>query len=216
MLLSELIKTNNCPKEVYGIQVDEDLLTPPEGLEKVALLYDGDESISETLIDAVIAFSLAGVEVIVEVQPGQNIDKKELLTIAGNAGFSLSILPPERQEDVPGWSQDCAEWAQTFLQVPNFTGSLFPVSGYFGYLTAKIATGIEAIIPNDTYVLERFVNSTPEEWSDSAKAEMYKAFCEMAGGEEEFNNFLKAFVASVVKTNVEILEEEHQRDTQTD
>lgn len=214
MLLSELMNIENCPKEVYGIEVDEDLLTPPEGLERVALLYKGEESVSDLLIDAVIAFSLAGVEVIIEIEPGQNVNKKELLTIAGNAGFSLSVLPPKTEADVEAWSKDCAQWAQTFLQVPNFTGSLYPVSGYFGYLTAKAATGIEAILPNDAYVLERFINSTPEEWSDASKAEMYKAFCEMAGGENEFQTFLKAFVASIVKTNVEILEDEHQRDVQ--
>jgi hypothetical protein len=214
MLLSEFGKLEKSDPIVYDIIVDDDLLTPPEGLLQIGLKYKGTTKIDDSLIDAIIAFSLSGVDVIVEVDPDQDVDAQELLTIAGNAGFSISLLPPETEEGLEHWKNQCSKWAQAYLQTPNFTGGLYPVSGYFGYLTAKAATGVEAITPSDGYANMRYVSKVPHEWSDEAKESMYNTFCEMSGGEEEFQTFLKALVESILLTNLEILEnDKHMEET---
>lgn len=215
MLLSELVKKEETEALVYGVEVDEDILTPPKGLRKIGLLYKGEETISDDLVDAIIAFSLAGIEVVVEISPTQKINTKELLTIAGNAGFSISLLPPETPEENQDWFTQCAAWANSFLDVPNFTGTLYPVSGYFGYLAAKQASNVDAITPNDTYALQRFVNKTDESVSDQAKGHMLKAFEEKAGGTEAFEHFLAALNKSILLKALDILETEYPEQSGT-
>lgn len=208
MLLSELMTQEQSDPIVYGVDVDADILTPPKGLRQIGLSYKGTPSIDDELVDAIIAFSLAGVDVIVEIQPDQDVNAHELLTIAGNAGFSVALLPPSEETDLAAWCEQCAKWAKAFLSVPNFNGAVYPVSGYFGYLAAREASDIEGITPNDTYALERFVNSTPVAWSDTAKIAMHDAFAEKAGGAEAFSHLLSALNKSILLKSLDLLDQD--------
>ena len=95
MLLSDVVdgKAGDASSTAfYGVEVDVESFTPPAGLEEISLIYKADAGdIDETLMDVIISYGLAGVEVILEIPAEQSdIDAKYLVSVAANAGFSLS------------------------------------------------------------------------------------------------------------------------------
>ena len=102
MLLSELVDKDEAPAvAVYGVEVDVESFTPPAKLEEISLIYKADGSdIDEALMDVIISYGLAGIEVILEIPAEQgDIDAKYLVSVAANAGFSLSLLPPKEPSE---------------------------------------------------------------------------------------------------------------------
>jgi len=191
------LKNDQNAKMAWGVEIDEEVFDPPANIRTVGLLWEGDgpSSISDRLIDTVIAFTLAGAEVIVEVRPGDEVDHEYLLTLAGNAGFSVAAIPPATEADLEAWATQCAGFAGAILTVPNFSGHLYPVTGYLTYLVMEFFGGAEALTPTDPYTRERFYEPTPEAWSDQAKVIMRARMSEMLGGEER----LKEYVGAILK-----------------
>jgi hypothetical protein len=207
MLLSEILAQPESAPILFGIDVDTDLLTPPKGLKQAGLVYQGTASEpSDLFVDAVISCTLAGVDTIAEIEPGQEVDPKTLLTIAGNAGFSVAILPPSDPEGVAAWAKRCAAFAEVYLQTPHFAGSLYPVSGFFGYLVARSVGGIERLDATDPYVQQRFSNAVPEAWANEAKAAMEQAWIAQTGGREALDAVLKATAAEAVRAALAIVD----------
>jgi predicted nucleic acid-binding protein len=207
MLLSEILAQAESAPILFGIDVDTDLLTPPKGLKQAGLVYQGTATEpSDLFVDAVISCTLAGVDTIAEIEPGQDVDPKTLLTIAGNAGFSVAILPPSDQDGVEAWAERCAAFAEAYLQTPHFAGSLYPVSGFFGYLVARAVSGISALDATDPYVQQRFSEAIPEAWSNQAKAAMEAAWTAQAGGQAALDAILKATAAEAVRTALAIVD----------
>ena len=48
-------------------------------------------------------------------------------------------------------------------------------------------------------------------WVQAVKEKIYAAFCEAAGGKEEFEDFLKALIESILIANLDILSIEKER-----
>lgn len=207
MKLSEL---DNCQEDVrlvYGVEVDTDLLYPPAGLHQIGLLYQGAPDMpAENFIDSVIACTLANIDTIGEIEITTDIDPFAILSIAGNAGFSVAILPPEQPEALEKWCERCALFAKAYLTTPNFKGDLYPVSGYFGHLVAHAVTGISQTVPTDPYVRQRFSDAIPAEWSDKAKAAMKDAWAEQLGGDAQLTAFLKEITNRAVHETMNLLD----------
>lgn len=109
MLLSELMQSPTSEALAFGVEVDSDLLDPPVGLRQIGLIYQGTPAEPDDLfIDAVIACTLAGVDTIAEIPVNANVEPGSVMTIAGNAGFSVAVLPPEDAEDLDAWCARCA------------------------------------------------------------------------------------------------------------
>ena len=201
MKISEL-KNQPDASIAWGIEIDEEMFDPPANIRTVGLLWEGNSpdaprDITDRLIDTVIAFSLSGAEVILEVRPEDEVDHAYLLTLAGNAGFSVSAVPPSSEDGVEAWCRQCAGFAEALLTTPNFAKSLFPVSGYVSYLVLEIFSGADAMTPNDPYVVGRFTGATPTEWSDRAKAAMRARMTEMLGGEDGLEEYLAAILRAI-------------------
>lgn len=196
MKISELREDQDASL-AWGVEIDEEVFDPPANIRSIGLLWEGDgpTEISDRLIDTVIAFNLSGAEVIVEIRPGDAVDHEYILTLAGNAGFSVAAIPPDSEEDLEAWCRQCAGFARALLTVPNFSRSLFPVTGYQTYLILEFFAGANSLTPTDPYTVQRFVEPTPEDWSDAAKAAMRKAMSDMLGGEDQ----LKDYLASILK-----------------
>lgn len=196
MKSSEINQLSNIPV-IWGVEVDEIVTRPPLGLRQIGLLWDGEapDMISDNLIDSVISFSLAGVEVIVEIRPEDRIDHDYMLVIAANAGFCISAIPPERKSGVETWSNQCARFADALMAASNFSGNLYPVSGYLTYLVMEYFGGAKAAVPSDLYTRQRFAEQVPQNWSDIAKSHMRKSLSDAAGGENE----LKGYLGSILK-----------------
>lgn len=197
MKLTDLANLDQSPSPIlYGVEVDGECFTPPPGLKLIGLKWQGSgpEQISDELIDTIIAFGLSGVEVVVEVDPAEDVNHTYLLTLAGNAGFSVAAIPPDRDTDVDRWADQCAAFAIAFLTTPNFSKTLFPVSGYLSYLIAEFFAGADALMPTDPYTIERFVDASQVSWSDACKDRMRAAMEDALGGNTELTNFLAALV----------------------
>ena len=226
MLLSELMAMETAPPIAFGVEVDGDLLMPPKGLRQVAFLYKGTpDNPSDDLVDAVIACTLAGIETIVEFRPEDQVDMMRQVTIAGNAGYSLAAIPPiDSPEDRPdlweAWVAQCAGLASTYFDTPHFAGTLYPVSGFFGYLVAKAVAGVEGLDPNDPYTRQRFVEAIPTAWADKAKDAMHDAWVERLGSKAVLDGVVMRAAAEAVGATLQLVErlldEQHQHTHQGD
>lgn len=200
MRITELATMEAAPGPLlFGIEIDGDCFTPPPGLAVAAMLWKGagPKEIDDQLVDAIVGFSLSGVEVILEIQASDQVDASYILTLAGNAGFSVSLLPPQDEETAEDWHAQLARFVEAFLTVPNFSGALMPVSGFFGYMIAERQAGVTALIPRDPYVRQRFLDPLPEAVVDAAKAAMRAAFVETVGSDEELGDLIDGLVAGL-------------------
>jgi hypothetical protein len=198
MKISE-IKEDQKIAIAWGVEIDEEVFDPPASIRTIGLLWEGADkaSISDSLIDTVIAFTLSGAEVIVEVRPTDDIDHNYLLTLAGNAGFSISAIPPQCEEELDLWVKQCAGFARAVLTTPNFAGHLYPVTGYLTYLIMEFFGGAEAMTPSDPYTRQRFFEVVPESWSDTAKEQMRQEMSDILGGEDHLKEYLGAILKAV-------------------
>lgn len=197
MKITELATLPASPAPVlWNVEVDGECFTPPPGLETIGLVWQGDapDTISDALIDTIIAFGLSGVEVILEVRPDQKVDPDYVLTVAGNAGFSVAAVPPEDAAGLNAWGEQCAGFAKALLTTPNFSKTLFPATGYLSYLIAENFAGAERLDPTDAYTVGRFVDAAPVEWSDACKQRMKAAMADQLGGEDALRDFLSALI----------------------
>ena len=190
MKLSELAGASDDLRLVYGVEVDTDLLHPPQGMRQIGLLYQGNGTdLDDDFLDSVVACIMADIDVIVEIPSTQDVDAARMMAIAGNVGVSLALLPPQDEDQLDAWCARCADFARAYLTTPHFTGDVYPVSGYFGHLVAQTATGLTQSTPTDPYVVQRFLTAIPSEWSDQAKKAMLDAWEDMFDGSEAFENF---------------------------
>lgn len=207
MRLSEIMNRESSDAIIHGIDIDTDLLSPPHGLARIGLIYqDEGGQPSDLFVDAVIACTLAGIESIAEVPTEAVVDAKTLLAIAGNAGFSVALLPPKSESGLEAWCARCAAFASAFLDTPHFSGHLYPVSGYFGHLVARSVSGVQTHEPSDPYVRDRFVEAVPIGWSDAAKGAMLKAWEERAGGAAPFEALLKSLAAETIIETMDLID----------
>lgn len=198
----------------WGVEVDQDFFNPPASIKSIGLLWDGNgpASISDLLIDTVIAFSLSGAEVIVEVRPTDHVDHEYLLTLAGNAGFSVSLIPPRKEDELAAWLDQCSRFSRALLTVPNFAGHLYPVTGYITYLIMEMFAGADALTPTDPYTRQRFYDVVSEAWSDAAKIAMRAEMAAVLGGEVELKGYLEAILKAIQdEAKKQILDQAHAR-----
>ena len=200
MKITELEGLSESPSSIiFGVDVDGECFTPPPGLELIGLKWQGSApgEISDDLVDTIIAFGLSGVEVVLEVEPRDEVDHGYLLTLAGNAGFSVAAVPPKDEDELSHWMAHCEAFASAILTTPNFSKSLFPVTGYLSYLIAEAFSGADALTPSDPYTLARFVDATPQEWAETCKQRMRASMEVTLGGPEQLTAFLAALVAGL-------------------
>ena len=198
MKLSEIISAPPTDKIIFGIEVDCECLHAPADVEQAGFLYQGGkDGLSNNLMDAIISYGLAGISVIVEVEYDADVNAKNLMMLAANAGFSISLIPPQNEDNVEKWGELCARFANEFLATPNFFSHIYPVQGYFTYLISEKLGALTALTPSDEYVLARFTNATPESWSDSAKLAMRQGFLAACGGEEGLERLASTLVSAI-------------------
>jgi hypothetical protein len=198
MKISEL-KDNHEIQMAWGVEIDEEMFDPPANIRTIGLLWEGNapNAISDQLIDTVIAFTLSGAEVIVEVRPGDEVDHEYLLTLAGNAGFSVAAIPPQDEDDLQNWCNQCAGFSEALLTVPNFARHLFPVTGYMTYLVLEFFGGKDSLTPTDPYTVGRFFDQTPEDWADATKAAMRKRMSDVLGSEDALKDYVGAILKAI-------------------
>ena len=218
--LSELIASDSVLDNVYGVDVDEESFSPPEGLKEVGFTYKVDEAgdIDEILLDVIISYGLSDVKVVLEIPFDTDVkDIPYLMSVASNAGFSLSILPPCEITDETkiSYINRLSDFTDAFLNQKNFTKFVYPVSSYLEYMYIETFTDVSDFKPTDDYILNRYVENTTEEFSDAFKAVIREKIFTHFGGEEEFRNFTKAVFSKIYEQTerncVDILETQFKK-----
>jgi len=218
--LSDLLISETSYNRVYGVNVDEESFTPPDGLNEIGFIYKVDDSgdIDEILLDVIISYGLSDVKVILEIPFETSVkDIPYLMSVASNAGFSLSILPPcEITEDSRvAYILRLSEFVDAFLNQKNFTKFIYPVSSYLEYMYIEVFSDVSDFKPTDDYILNRYVENTTEEFSDAFKAVIREKIFTHFGGEVEFRNFTKAVFSKIYEQTerncVDILETQFKK-----
>jgi hypothetical protein len=202
--LSEIVEKG--PGEIgpalYGIEVDVESFTPPAGLEEVSLIYKADGSdIDETLMDVIISYGLAGVEVILDVPAEQgDIDPKYLVSVAANAGFSIALLPPVQRDEAgdAAYFKRLREFARVYLTQANFGKFIAPVTNYLEYLFVELLKGEDSEFnTTDEYIKQRFIPLSDPEFVHAFKDSLRADFYELFGGRNEFERFARRMMSQI-------------------
>ena len=203
MLLSELIE----PKQdglisAYGVKVDVESFTPPPGLQEISLIYKADgNDIDENLMDVIISYGIAGVEIILEIPAEEDgIDPEYMVSIAANAGFSLSLLPPI--DDNPASRQQYFDrltaFASVYLSKSNFGKFIAPVTNYLEYLFVEMLVGSEAPFNvTDPYIQERLSKLADDEFVTAFKDSLRQDFYHLFGGKDQFERFSRRMMSEI-------------------
>lgn len=194
--------------EIYGVSVsqedcDVEYSTPPENLETIGLLFklDADGTgIDDNLLDVIINYHLSNVAIQLEIDPADISEDKmsvsNLMQLASNVSFDISILPPNH----PLTSGTCSferykevlnEFTQEMLERTNFERFVAPISNFLQYLMTETILGEEHEIiknykPENQYIIDNFVNVLTEEQSNDFKNGIRQTCYDYFGSKEGF------------------------------
>jgi hypothetical protein len=207
--LSEILKTPEEEQQpfYYGVDVDEESFTPPNGVRGMAFLLKQDNGdIDEILMDVIISYALSGLEVLLEIPAdADNVDAKYYLSLAANAGFSLSLLTPESESDEQksAYVTRIQDFTTAYFGQPNMSTFVYPVTSFVEYLFVETLKDASTYKPTDPYIIERFVETTSEELVDTFKEAIRAQTYALFEGEEGFRNFAKALMYKIYQQTEE-------------
>lgn len=202
-LLSDLLASSTKPPVVYGLEIDVDDITPPDGVNEVGIRSAiADGFLSESVLDVAISYILAGVSVTIEVEAETPINNaKELISTAASIGASLSLLPPVDVTDASfeTYLERVDEFTVAYTKQANFSKLLIPVTSYLQYLFIEVIDPeiAKEFRPTDSYLLNQFVDRLSPERIDIMKARIKSVFHEAYGGPEGFLNLGKMLFREV-------------------
>lgn len=209
ILLSEL-EAGGFPENgrVTHVDVDVESFIPPKGLKAIGFLFKGEKGdLNELLLDVLIAYTIASLDVTLEVPADiEDIDLAYLLSVANNVGFNVSFLPPQAAGDdaFAAYVDRVVECAKCYLSQPNMPRYIYPVSNFMEYLFIEAWTGAGKVTPTDEYVVQNFLGALPQEQEDTLKAAMREVIYRHYGGELGFLIFAKGTLKSIAKETVNI------------
>ena len=211
--LSEILATPEGERSnfYYGVEVDVESFTPPTGLNGIAFLYKGQNGeIDDTLMDVIIAYSLAGIDITLEISAcdegadGGALDARYLLTVAANAGFSLSLLPPEKG-DIEGTDAEARylarldDFAEAYFTAGNFGRFLYPVTSVLEGMFARSMGATADYKPTSAYARQRFHDGVDAVLAVTINDTLIKSIETLHGGPDSFEQFAKAMVYKLYK-----------------
>ena len=185
------------PEYAFGVSVDEESFTPPEGIKEIGFIYkvDEDGDLDEDLLDVIISYGLSSVRVMLEIPYEEVVeDASYIMSVASNAGFSISVLPPVEvtEESAAGYTERLVNFTKAFLNQKNFAKEIFPITSYLEYMYLEQLIDVSGYEAKDPYMITKFVEKTTVEFSDSFKATMRVIVFDHFGGEDGFKEFSKA------------------------
>jgi hypothetical protein len=209
MKLSEILAADekNADAFHFGVEVDVESFSPPPGLKEIAFVWAGTGTdIDVALMDAIISYRLAGVEVILEIpHDAEGLDVPYLVAVAANSGFSIALVPPKEDaaETREAYGKILGDFAKAFFGQPNVTKAIHPISGYLEYLFAEALAGPEIAgsqpVTDDPYVRARWIDAVSPEFADDFKSRLRSVIHETFGGEEPFRTFARRLAGGICR-----------------
>lgn len=201
--LSDLVAVDATEAPVaYGVEVDVESFSPPPGLKAVSLIYKADGAdIDEALMDVIISYGLAGVDVTLEVPAEQSeIDAKYLVSVAANAGFSLSLLPPAARSEQAdqAYFDRLRDFTAVYLTQANFGRFIAPVTNFIEYLFIEmLRQDTREFQTSDAYIQERFMPLVDQPFIDAFKARLREDIYGFFDGQEGFERFARRMLNQI-------------------
>ena len=199
--LSDLLALPAIPESAFGVEVDVESFTPPQGLKEIGLRYKAEGGdIDVTRVDVVISYTVSGVGVILEIPAeAEGVDAKYTMSLAANMGISLALLPPASDDPAlaAAYVERVGSFAAAFLGHANFSGEVLPVTSYLEYMFVERLKDASSFAATDPYIVENFVEATSAELVDRMKAAIRDRVHAHFGGEEGFANFSTVLFAKI-------------------
>lgn len=193
---------------VFDVEVDKEDFFPPAHVREIGILARTTRGIiDEVVMDLVIAYHLAGVDVILEFADGVEYrDARHLVSTAAQSNASLSFLPPEdlTDESFEAYCVKLEDVTRAYMGQQAMTRFVMPVTNYLQHMFLEVIDPEKAksFVPEDVYVLTRFHNVMPVDRSDVLKARIRDVIYDVAGGEEGFREFALGIIGGI-KESVE-------------
>lgn len=231
MLLQELFnEENNHLKNAYTIELDSDssnvdFSMPPTNLEEIGFVFkaDNDGLMDESLMDIVISYRLANLDVVLEVPAHlvyeKKVTAKYLIQLASNVDFAISLLPPKHQLVSEGYTSEqyqetVLEFLDEILARPNFDKFIYPISNFLEYLMLEQVIGSEKLQdfrPEQKYLVDNYASVMSKEESDSFKQQIREKLYAFYGDKENFELVAKSILESVVDKSADFFEKYVER-----
>jgi hypothetical protein len=127
-----------------NLEQNPGLIQPPkvdDNMVIIKLVPDVQEVIASDIIDVALSYSIAGIDVILELpfSDRNQFNHQQLASLICNGGWSLSLLPPEQYNSVSmlQYCKSIIEWYELWRSktMRNFEKALYPITPYLEYLT---------------------------------------------------------------------------------
>ncbi len=191
---------------VFGIEVDTDDIAIPYGLLEAGLLAKTvDGELTEDVLDVAINMVLSHVGVMIEFENHVAFnDPKHLISTAAAIKASLSFLPPQDGDDevYEAYFSKIEVLARAYLEQPNMTQFVLPISNYMEYMHLEILASETAAsyVPEDSYILTAYHDAMSVSRADEMKARIRRVVHEHFGGEEGFKEYALEMFSSILET----------------
>ena len=214
---TELLKLENKPAFAHGIVIDEvpEQFVQDENFKEIGIVARLDNGANDfDVIDACIGYISNDVKVILEVPFDQDFNEDTLISEAMVTGYDLSIHPPYDFGSEEGMTEDeiraaeaeiwekykqkLVNYTKAWLSYPNMTSSLYPVSGFLGYMVSEVFGYKPNSITEDPYIQNVYVNNIPADVMDDIKDELRIVIYEAFGGKEKFEVYAHSLASAVV------------------
>ncbi len=147
-----------------NLNQNPDLIQPPkvdDNIVRIRLIADSNDIITADIIDVALSYSIAGIEVILEIpfETRTEFKNKQLASLISNGSWSLSLLPPIEYSEVlvNKYCEEVVEWYQLWhsTTMRNFEQTIYPVTPYCEYLATNylIDKNAEGLVANDIQTL---------------------------------------------------------------
>jgi hypothetical protein len=208
MKLSELMGHitslgENAPNSVYGVEVDSFLPDVCTSLKEIGLIAREDSEAPGQLdldvLDTILSYTSHGISGMLEVPYDSNLDPAMMISISMNCGVTLSLLPPEGNNDEGwvGYSESLKKYAALWLDQANAKHQLQPVSGYIEYMVQAEFGYERDTLTDDRYMAKAFVENQSVNRIDWLKSELEPVILEKFGGRESFSQFAHSVAAAI-------------------
>lgn len=188
-------------ESVYGVDVDIESFAPPIGLRAIGFIYKEDKgAIDTSLLDTIISYSLAGVDVTIEVPFELGVDAKDLISLASNLSTNLSMLPPlvVTDESIEAYAKLVGVLAERYFAMAGFSKMIYPLTSYVEYLVVEVVSAdVSAYKPTDNYVIDSFASKMTVEQSDQLKDLLRAKIYEIHGDRAAFERYVRTIVKGV-------------------
>jgi hypothetical protein len=199
-------------EKYFGIELKEVEIDPVEGVSTFGFIAKfTDDGLDDVIIDTIISYRLAGKEVFLEIPfaDQKSDDAEYMMSLAENLSFSITLLPPESDEDADYATYQGVVWVygQQYFFRKSFKGEVLPFSSYLQYMSMKVIADVSGFKPTDGYILDTFISKVDQVRVDALKADLRARTYELFEGEENFNTFVKALVGGVVNKIERLVQE---------